>query len=36
MFISPSIWIISVYTSVEWPQTKIWGGPKVVLLFIYF
>jgi len=26
--ISPSIWMIPVVTSVEWPKTEIWGWAK--------
>jgi len=25
MFISPTVWMMPVDTSIEWPKTEIWG-----------
>jgi len=36
MFVSPSVWMIPVDTSVEWPNPKSGAGPKIFMLFIYF
>jgi len=37
MFVSPSVWMLSVDTSVEWPKTGILGlSQRLLMLFIYF
>jgi len=37
MFISRTVWMIPVDTSVEWPKTEIWGWIKGFFMpFIYF
>jgi len=36
MLISPSVWMITVDTSVEWPKVKFGAGSKASMPFIYF
>jgi len=37
IFVSPSVWMISVDTLLEGPKAEIWGWAKVIFtLFIYF
>jgi hypothetical protein len=35
-FISPSVWIIKVDTSVEWPKTESWGWAEGFFLCCSF